>query len=412
MNNFYLMKKNGFTIIQALIVSGILSFLGLVMISTMKGVFNEGMKTRIISRQTELETRILTALRNPGTYSDAQKNEMKLGGAPSQLDIRDQKNRLVATIGQIQYLQLDGRPCSSSKFGTGICRLSAEFNINCGSVGSPVPCKAAYRIAGKYDKNNTFSNLGVKTEGPFNLTTDYDVTIPYDIYGGKQNPGECINANGFLAATGFQRDTGELKCVKKPQTSCAPQTVGKRIKYEPTTNTLEMNCVPSTNLSCPSNYLLTRFVPSTTVKDGAIPTGSCVFIGVKSVPWASTSGEQPANPTNPGSYIYGRFCPEHYTAVPTCTVVNISAKSKKCGTCECECTGEGATRKCKTCGGNTLDPVPGSCSYTVYGTDVEASIQIPVQPKCPCGPGRPSWDAKIQLSGQCQLAEPEEVGAL
>lgn len=413
---FLRLNTNGFSTVTILIVSAIISFLGLVLVNSMKGIFQESLSVRLITQQVALESAILGVLRDSETYTPSEKANMQIKIPPTGKELKNSLGQLIATIGQVIYIRLDGSSCAATDFGHLDCRLSSEVNISCSDVPpSSVVCKAAYRLRGKLNGEERYvANLGVKSLDPF-VPNDYDVAIPYDIYGGKQDESNCkADPISLGASSGFSRDSGKLKCIKKPQTPCQNGTVSKGIKYQTSTNSLEINCVPSTTLSCPANYALKSFNSSSLVQDGSVSSGTCVFMGKSSAPWVSTVGGKKINPSDPGTSISGRFCPDYYSvgSLPICEVIQSKSESKKCGECKCKCKGD--PEVCETCGGETLEPVPGKCNMNVSGPYLDADLEIPDQPKCFCGPGQPTWEGLIWFIGlgTCQLAVPEEVPAL
>lgn len=413
----HLPNKNGFSTVSVMTAAGILTMLGLVLVTAMRGIFDEGQRTRLVSRQLAIESTLLSGLRSSASYTPEQIESLKNKIAPDGMTFNDQNGLNVGVVGQIIYLRLDGTNCTAGEFGTNQCLLSSEVKIKCESLMVTGPasitsnsdrCRAAYRIKGKLNNEVPVANLGVKKEGEF-IDADYDVIIPYDIYSGKEIAVSCL-PDTQLAVTGFVRDTGGLKCIEKPKNRCPDRTIGKEIKYDINNKSLELVCVPVDTLTCPANYLVYTFDPSTLAQDGGTHWGKCVFIGVDTTgPWPN------GNPTPAAAAVSGRFCPNHYEAViDRCDIVNIDAKTVTCAKCKCNCRQQGSppVEVCDTCGGETLPPVPGSCQTSVSGPYADASIDIPTQPKCECGPKRPTWNGEVQMAGHCQLSSPREVWAL
>lgn len=298
---------------------------------------------------------------------------------------------------------VNGTNCAN--FGTGTCLVKSEVAIRC-SAGD---CLAAYRISAQLDSSQILASLGEKGSGAL---TQFTVSLPHDIYKGKQNKIEC-DSNTDLAATGFVRDTGEIHCLLKPQEVCPPNSLGKSIKYNPNHGafgSLELVCVPMQVLACPANYSLNAFSPAN-LDDPTRAKGKCVFMGKDTVAWLGKFNPAP-NPPAPSVNLTA--CPRHYNAqVNSCYLVDVVSQSVQCGICYCSCgTEEDPGAMCPCGGGETLAPVPGKEQCSTSGTTASAQVITYPQPSCQCGGGSPSWSANVQMTGRCDLAEPQTVDAV
>lgn len=395
------LRSNGFSLVSVLIGAGILSVVGLVLYTSMRGLLGDSLRTRVVNRQLDVESALLIALRDVNSYTQEQKDNLKNQNVDLLPGLTFSKEGVkVGVVGSTVNIDtLTGKNCAS--YGSGTCLVKIDLALKCAGGD----CSAAYRVSAQIDSNQILAPLGDRGAG---VLSQFTVPIPHDIYKGKQNIVECDPATD-LAATGFVRNTGELHCLLKPQTPCPPDSLGKSIQYDATQGpygSLEVLCVPMQVLDCPPNYTLNTFDPSR-LDSASRANGKCVFMGMDTVPWLAKF-----NPTPPATSITLRACPTHYNAaVNSCYLVEIVSQSVTCGICYCACGTAEAPASCPCGGGETLAPVPGKEQCSASGTSASAQVITYPQPTCQCGGGSPSWSAKVQMTGRCDLAEPREVDA-
>lgn len=65
----YQLNSKGISLVSALVGAGILAMVGLVLHSSMQGLFKESLLTRVTNKQLEVESALLIALRDVSSYT-------------------------------------------------------------------------------------------------------------------------------------------------------------------------------------------------------------------------------------------------------------------------------------------------------------------------------------------------------
>lgn len=393
------LNRRGFTLIESLIAIGFLGIGVAALPAIMNQITGSTLKGKAFSQALALEASILATLQQEPTF-EAYRNVMSAGATPTGLALSF-GGKEVAKVGQAKFFTVNGKNCSA--FDQKECVLKVEFDIRC-TAGSPYAvCDAAYRISTDPRAKHVpvMAPLGASGLSAF-AAADYFVPIPAEHYIRMDNTA-CDPAT-TIAISGFNRDTGEAYCIAKPLNRCPEGTIAKRVRFVGNSGgrggRFEFECTTTfQTLECPANYALMTFNPAS-LEPGKTKSGTCVFVGVNSIPWTSS-------PT--GKMISGTYCPANYKTVGVgCAMFNSQPSA---GTCHQPCNCVPATIDPPSPGG--CDDCPysqpaaiGSCGVTHQGDQTAScSISYPAQQ---CGA---SWDGDCRMSGQCQRVPAETVPA-
>lgn len=418
------LNKEGFSVLGAMIAAALLMAGVMAFLTTTTSLLKGGVRNRLIGRQIEIETAILSEIKNRDNF-----RALWNGGSPSGLTLSSEGIR-VAQVGTPVFIDLDQwQNCST--FGSGSCLLQVDFSIQCNAdpnASDIRACTAAYRISATGRQSEAINLAPVGAKGArgaaFDSSKDFKTIIPYTYFDGKQIATSCLPD---LAMTGYDRDTGRPNCIGAPDNPCGPGMVAQSITFDAASRSLKMNCVNANRkLGCPVNYALLN-VNSASLTSGSTVSGTCVFIG------ADTTGQWPNLPPisrNPS----GTFCPKHYTPRPQCSVLNEQQSGPAwCNDCtHQECASGHNERRDVVWNGvvvwsydvwvcdqwrtiidiaaHWINPQRGGCGTSVSGQSASAFLNSP-QPSCPCGGGSVWWVADIKMWGDCALAEPAQIPA-
>lgn len=205
-----------------------------------------------------------------------------------------------------------------------------------------------------------------------------------------------------------------MTCIDLPKASCPTGTLAKNLVLS--NNQLGLQCVTPNRITCPTNYVLQTFTPSSLDPSSTV-SGTCVFISKKSVPWKNPP------PTTPVS-VSGNFCPpQHYRArITSCTARVTSQTNGFCPNVSCNCRSvctpcppmsppfctPSCSTVCDSCPPPVRNPSPanlGSTTSSTSGTSATCSINTSGQQ---CGS---SWTGTVTMTGTCELIDPETTAA-
>ncbi len=419
---------SGFSIIEALVASVIVmtSFLGLAVVMTQ--IQRVDPKVKVSAIQQSLEASIVTTLQDPSqmagiqTVSDLQK-----------IMIHDSQGVLIAQApkGNRKYFDLEGKTCPA--YNDDHCFISTELDIQCSSVSTASYqfCQAAYRVAVEANKKGIqVHNLG--SQGTqFQVPQDYQVPIAFDLFSRSKNVETCTGSSDAMIVTGYERDTGKVRCAKLPQAVCPQGTVSLGIKFVPTggnpiTGSFEFDCQPMKKIGCDLGYVLQNFDPSSLHPSSSAVQGQCVYAGQDLVS-RTVSHSEPM-------YVGGVLCPPDYEVVSGSVSCNLAAAPSV----SCQ-TGWGPTYCTKTttqtppatqsnpnptpqtvCVASTRDPIYGTVQSqfsnpTLTINQREASCETTFSGysgSCIDGTAQPSQVINVQISGvSCRLTRPSTMAA-
>lgn len=404
MTHGHLLNRRGFTLVESLVAVGIIGVGLMALPVIMQQVSGSTRKGKAFSQALALEASILAALQNEATF-ESHRSTMASGARPDGLAIAVNGTEF-ARVGQPRFFNLAGKPCAA--LDQKECVLKVDFDIKC-TPGTPYAlCDAAYRISAHSQAKGAqpMGPLGASGSTGFSAS-DYFVPIPAEHYL-RMDSTACDPAT-TVAISGFNRDTGEAYCISKPQNRCPEGTIAKKVQFISNPSgrggRFEFQCTTTfQTLTCPANYALMTFSPAS-LEPGKTKSGTCVFVGVNSVPWQTS-------PT--GKTISGTFCPVNYKTVgASCGAIGATSSP---GTCydPCNCvppsppdpvTGVSSPGGCDSCPRSVAAAV-GSCGVTHQG-DQTASCSISY-PSQQCGA---TWDANCQMSGSCERVPAETVPA-
>lgn len=404
------MKKNtsGFTIIESLVA---VLLLGVVTMAA-TGLFNyyyvsSSKKSRALSVAFEMEGAILSSVQDIN-FMRPMAAGLLAGTPPSQFEIKDSQGMILAKKGTSLRFTDMKKNCLPNE----TCHLQTAIDIKC-FPATPYPdCRLAYQIQFLSPQEQVQTqNLGAASL-PFK-DEDYYVILAYDIFS-QDKTNNCNDDGSKYLLTGFNKNTGSLLCASTPTTSCPPGQLPIGMSFVPHPaggGSLQMKCVGTKKVSCPTNYVLNSFTPQSMDSRVASPNPECVFPTVDQTPWeAPLTGAPPIPSTS--------VCTKYYnTSTPSCSV-SWQDSPVTCGTCSCNCRGGECSGSppvctpvtCDTCGGEgTLYPVHGTCNPVGSGQSASATVSIPAQPSCRCGGSPSTIPTSVTLNGVCNLTEPKKV---
>lgn len=290
------------------------------------------------------------------------------------------------------------------------CQIQLQFNFQLmGSVH-----RAAYRISINPDLGIPFGNLGTMTTPATNFAaTDYRIPLP-DILKKLSSEQKCDGPDD-VGIREINRDTGEVKCLKKPDggPACGPGTILKGYVAD-VNDRLVPNCAGAASAriwTCPDHYRL-QSIPDPRVFDSQFsgPPPVCV--------WMAQASETVGTGVGPTTYINGLACPRPggpdrpnaYIMNANCTTAYGAPSNGTCYTIP----------GCTTVGVVTLSPPPPTFIVpgpgTGPGTDsifCQANAGVSDMSGC-AGGGIPGvYPGTVSFPGGrvCSLTLPEQVSA-
>lgn len=419
---------SGFSIIEALVASVIVmtSFLGLAIVMTQIQRVDPKVKASAI--QQSLEASIVTTLQDPSqmvgiqTVSDLQK-----------IMIHDSQGVLIAQApkGNRKYFDLEGKACPA--YSDDHCFISTELDIQCSSVSTASYqfCQAAYRVAVEANKKGIqIHNLG--SQGTqFQVPQDYQVPIAFDLFSRSKNVETCTGSSDAMIVTGYERDTGKVRCAKLPQSVCPQGTISLGIKFVPSggnpiTGSFELDCQPMKKIGCDLGYVLQNFDPSSLHPLSSSVQGQCIYAGQDLVSRTVSHSDS--------LYVGGTLCPPDYEVVPgsvTCTMGALPSVQCQTGWGPSYCTQTTTQTPTPTasnpnptpqtvCVASTRDPIYGTIfsqfpnpSVTINQRDASCETNFAgYTGSCIDGTPLPAQTITVYLSGvSCRLTRPSTMAA-
>ncbi|MNJ96849.1 hypothetical protein D3C87_145830 [compost metagenome] len=370
-------NQNGSSIVGQLVATGIALGAFLIIVAIMTQSTKTYQRVELTQRMIEAEIRLLSYYAN---FENLKALKLENGTPASANLVADQLT--VGRIGAPLFVNEEGVECGNET--DPVCQIRVETDIACTPKGaSGYECKAAYRISSI--KKNSVS-LGTMHAGPF-VPADYKVPLSYELSMRKDDT-ECKPAVDMFSA-GMNKETGEMYCVKKPTTKCGENQIAKGFRYNSGTGAVEPICEETQTITCPPNYAVRGLYPRSLQLGASKADAVCVFVTQSNVPWSVNPPEAQA--------VSGKFCPPNYRTVDVqCQIVSMSPTP---GTCSYQC-GSGVCERPAVI-------VPGSVTI-VQGVDQTASCTLN-RPAQECGA---SWDARVRMTGRCQLIPPETVSPL
>lgn len=278
--------------------------------------------------------------------------------------------------------------------------VSVDFSVRCSLIDSRNQCFAAYRLTSLQKEVVPFG-APVRAGGGFDPALDYNVAIPFEITS-RTLSAECDPAQDMFAS-GFDKATGQMFCVKRPSViNCGANQVAREMYYDRTTQSMQLVCLPLRAAQCPPNYVLQSVTGNSLYPSSTTTSGTCVFAAqYDSVPIRNI----PA----PAASIVGTFCPLHYKMAYSCELTPATSSNGMCWDL-CEKTtsdGQTYTGYC----GNPSSPNTGgrTANLSPSGRSLDCHVDFPGSQ--PCGA---TWDAKVALAGTCYVdpaVNPQTTGA-
>lgn len=375
-------SQGGFTIVGQLVglFTALLAFAGIGACIVYAGRLQQ--KAQVVNQMLSLENALLSWSSDRAAVLALAPN-LKAGQIPAGAEIVI-NGKTLAKVGALQTQGRDLGPCPEVRD----CWTTTEVAIRCDPGASGLVCAMAYRIQATRDDITRFGTAHGRAFEP----ADFSVPLSFEITERVQSA-QCDSAQD-LFASGFNKNTGNIICLRKPTKPCASGEIAKGLQFNPARQSLEPLCEPVPSVTCPQHYAVLS-LNLTSLHPGQSAQGTCVIVTQKEVPWQTSPP--------PAASVTGRFCPAHYKTKARCDLTNVVQSPGSCQySCNCSTDPAGAT-SCETCS-CTVQPVPGTVNLTDGTREASCQVQTPPQPSCPCG-AQAVWTAQAKLTGTCQLNE-------
>ncbi|MBX2994768.1 MAG: hypothetical protein KF681_08095 [Bdellovibrionaceae bacterium] len=376
-------SEAGFTIVTQLIglVTAVLAFLGVGAFILYAGRLYQ--KSQAVNQMLTIENALLSWSVDRDAVA-AVAPDLRAGQIPVGAEIKID-GRAIAKINGKLELGRDLAPCAADGRD---CWTSTELSLRCQPDATGNACSMAYRIE---SSRADVTRFGVLHANAFS-NEDYSIPLSFEITQ-RVESAEC-DRNTDLFASGFNKNTGNIICLKKPRRPCESGQISRGLAYNASTSSLEPVCEDTPTISCPQHYAVLD-LNLVSLQPGQAPSGQCVVVTQKEVPWKTNPAPAPS--------VSGRYCPVNYKTKGQCALTNIVSTSPSCNyACNCTTTAEGVTT-CDTCT-CTAAAVPGSVTLQDGTRNASCAVKVPAQPTCSCG-AQATWSANARLTGTCQLDE-------
>jgi hypothetical protein len=364
----------------------------------------------IVALRSQLTDELGNEMRYLGVGADVNRVRDPLGTPPISFGILASTGGSTAVVRNTNYF-FNERLESCGGFSPN-CQIRLQFDIQ--SSGGIY--KAAYRIAINPDIGIPIGNLGTASlspnSSPYFAPADFRLSLP-DILKKISSLQKCDGPDD-IGMREFNRDTGEVKCLKKPAVgaACPAGTILKGY-IASATDELIPDCAGAAiprAWNCPPHYRL-HSIPDPRVFDSEhppTPAPTCIWVA------------QPSEVVGAGivsPFISGLACPRPggpdmpnaYAMTNTCTLVQGTPSSGIC-------------YPVPGCYGISTTPPPpppptltGPAAGTGPGTDsISCFSTSGVSDMSGCADGSPGvWPANVSFPGgrTCNLTLPEYVPA-
>lgn len=239
--------------------------------------------------------------------------------------------------------------------------------------------------AGPYPVRNSAADFNMSTGiggTDFNFNLSADVFRKVNISGIDAITGanNCIDsANDALFVTGYDRDTAQVICAKKPVSDpgCSADEIPIGLKYDVSTGEIRTNCIQVfRQVKCTDSRYVVQNVSLMALdsrQTPPMPPGTCAWVGQQSVGSKSVSSYGQ-------TWFEADLCPQDYVPSGVSCTVTVNVADTMPGVCT-------PKRYVST---------PGACGYTTTnyracGRPACATPPCPLVDPCSYGPATSSW---------------------
>ena len=396
-------------------------------------------KSQVLNRVVVLQSEVTAALLRKDQYEvgrgnpsrDLQIEKIRLGQSANNFKITNSKGDVIAIVGHHYGYDRDGALCDTKE-----CAAYVDVDVRCGDANT-TGCAAAYRVtpapivggvappplgAPLHNIVNSAAggvSTGVSCGGVEGFAcSDYSVPISYDYF----TQATKVSCEGDdVMASGLNRATGKLQCVKKAATPCADGSIAHNVRatFDATVGSmrLEMDCHPLAHAVCskqyPDDYVFERlgvqqldlgkqFKGNTA--GFAQPDGSCRYRWRNHIEWqtplpqvSSSGGSVTASTVACNPTIYNA----KFSNNSTYGGCGYQVTSQSPGSCpySCNCsTDQKGNTSCNTCYSPSSSSVQVQ-QITINGATVACGISVSHS----CGS---TMTAHPTANGFCEVKEP------
>lgn len=392
-------NQSGFTIIETIVASVVIFIAVLSTAVIFQHIGHARMRSLYISSITAIEAALTTALLDESYYrsNPALRAALHSGGVPAGLtynvkgESSGQAFDFQVGVGAANAASVSSRTLQTcTGFPSTACDLRLTLEVQNTSGHVVFAYKFEHHVQPGKPLLNFFGTGSTKASG-FD-SEDFSLPLPHEfLYDGLL----LACPAGSLGVRGVDRSGGAVNCISQPQLACPSNTLGKSVRYEPSTGSVEIDCsAPVQTVSCPDKYAL-ESINTASLDAGAAKNARCVYQNARQVTGATLG---------PAYSISQHVCPADYRSTSTCTLTNIQSTQGQCPDVCTDTDADGTCIEWTTPPPN--NPVAGSA---VLNEDSAGNATCYVSsPSQQCGA---TWSAQVVLGIRCTISVPEYVNA-